>query len=212
MVHGTLVSLRILFWAVVLLAFFIYSMGLLMRSTVGSRAGEGNKYFDSFRSLHWSIFTLFRCLADGCSAGEGAPLHVHLAEEFGVGFMVLYVCMFLFGTFCILHLIMALFIDYVIVASRRRSQEARGNNALEMQNKLKDVICAMLVKTRGELGLQSKPCQEAPSAVSWYQRAIRTTDSTNMQQRKRAIVLDETIGMLETGLKITREVFYMWLR
>jgi len=211
MVHDSFAGLRILFWVVVILAFFIYSMGLVMRSIVGSRAEEGNKYFDSFRSLHWSMFSLFRCLTDGCSGDDGAPLHVHLAEEFGVGFMVLYVCMFLFGTFCILNLTMALFVDYVIVASRRRSLEARGNNELEMRNELKDVICAMLLKTRGELGLWSQAHQEAPSTVTWYQRTTQTKESINTQRRKRATILDEQIGMLDSDLKITRDIFHMWL-
>jgi hypothetical protein len=152
MVHGVVIGLRVLFWAVVLVGFFIYCIGLFCRSTLGNIPGNdarNDDYRYGFRTLGWSMFTLFRCFTDGCSADNGTPLQVHLADEFGVPFMVVYVFVFLFVTFGIFNLIMAIFIDYVMLASRRRSQESRGSNALEMQNKLRDFILNMSLRTEG---------------------------------------------------------------
>merc|ERR1711959_556427 len=66
MVQGVVAGLRVLFWAVVLLFFFIFLLGVVLRKTMGE--SEVNPYTrkNSFETVPRSMFTLFRCFTDGC--------------------------------------------------------------------------------------------------------------------------------------------------
>ncbi|CAE7243110.1 scn4aa [Symbiodinium pilosum] len=83
MVLGLFSGLRALGWAIVLLMFIIYTVGVLMRLVSD---------VEEFSSMPSSMFTLFRCLGpDGCSAYDGTPLPERLRLELGTPFFVLYI-------------------------------------------------------------------------------------------------------------------------
>jgi hypothetical protein len=210
MVHGVFLGLRVLFWAIVLLGCFIYCMGVFVRRTIGN-VEQGNKYFDDFRSLPWAMFTLFRCFTDGCSAIDGTPLHVHLAKELGLVFVVVYIFVFLFVTVGIFNLIMGIFIDNVFTASRRRSQLSRGENALEMENKLKETLYDMSMRTPGQTRRKSKFEHACRSLRSWFQRLSFSKGHSQTVSRLRATSVDAKMSRLGDDMKISRLVFRMWL-
>jgi len=181
-----------------------------MWSTIG-QSGERNEYFANFRSVVWSMFTLFRCFTDGCSAVNGTPLHVHLAEELGVLFMVAYVCVFLFVTIGIFNLIMGVFIDNVFTASRRKSQMSRGQNAVEMESRLKEFLYDMSLRSPGEPRRRSH-IEEAYTGVrNWCEKLLHSTGHFQTQSRMRASRIDSKLNKMDSGLRISRQVFNMWL-
>jgi len=207
-------GLRVLFWAIVLMTFFIYGMGIFMQRTVGSKAGQGNEHFDNFRSLPWSMFTLFRCFTDGCSAIDGTPLQVHLAEEFGVKFMLIYVFMFIFVTIGILNLILGMFVDNVFSASRRQSQKSRGNNSEEMKYLLTEALYDMSLRCETAVPQHNRKSKFSDT----YQGVRRISDfffqpSSVWQQRARlkSSRMASTVTKLDAGHKISRKLFTMWL-
>jgi len=97
----------------------------------------------SFGSVIWSMFTMFRCFTDGCSAFDGTPLQVHLSAYFGEFFMVAYVVIYLFVTVGIFNLIMATFLDYVMAVSCKRRQHEREINAAKMERCLRQLVAEL---------------------------------------------------------------------
>eukprot|EP00929_Paragymnodinium_shiwhaense_P101271 TRINITY_DN6421_c1_g2_i1.p1 TRINITY_DN6421_c1_g2~~TRINITY_DN6421_c1_g2_i1.p1 ORF type:complete len:743 (-),score=190.41 TRINITY_DN6421_c1_g2_i1:237-2465(-) len=148
MIQGVIAGLRVLFWAVVLLFFFIYLVGVMTRTTIGTSELHHFATTKSFESVPKAMFTLFRCFTDGCSAYDGSPLTVHLFEYYGGPFMILYILIFLFVTIGIFNLIMAIFIDNVMVASIQRKQKERGQNAVVMEVRLRALIVKLARKYR----------------------------------------------------------------
>jgi len=215
MVNGVLNGMRVLFWAVVLLGFFIYCFGVFLRRTLGTMEPddrEARKYFQNFATLPWAMFTLFRCFTDGCSAPDGTPLQVHLAQELGLAFMAVYVLAFLFVTIGIFNLIMGIFIDNVFTASRRRSQLSRGNNALEMQNQLKDTLCNMSMRTPGVTRRKTRIEKAFDSVKNWWSKLIYSKHHFQKEARKRATTLDKKFGKMHGGINISKPTFELWLR
>eukprot|EP00928_Gymnodinium_smaydae_P033202 TRINITY_DN23846_c0_g1_i1.p1 TRINITY_DN23846_c0_g1~~TRINITY_DN23846_c0_g1_i1.p1 ORF type:complete len:316 (+),score=47.66 TRINITY_DN23846_c0_g1_i1:354-1301(+) len=87
MVEGVFFGVRVLLWAIVLLFFLIFFLGIVMRTVVDEEYAE-------FKSLLSAMFTLFRCFTDGCTAYDGTPLQERLRQGYGqnVGsiFMIIY--------------------------------------------------------------------------------------------------------------------------
>jgi hypothetical protein len=212
MVLGVFTGLKVLFWAVVLLGSFIYCVALFTRSTLSYQTDE-YEYFDGFRSLPWSMFTLFRCFTDGCAAKNGTPLQVHLSERFGFGFMVAYVFIFLFVTIGIFNLIMANFVDYVSTANRRRSQEERGSNALEMQNQLKDLLIGLTFKAKVSHNRRSHVEQACHGFKAWFDRLLypRTHFQSEARRKSRRLDLEVTNQFKDEVVTVRRHEFNQWL-
>jgi len=213
MVLGVVTGLQVLFWAVVLLALFIYSMALVMRTQVGNATRDSNEYLHGFRSLPWAMFTLFRCFTDGCSADDGTPLQVHLAKEFGYAFMVGYVFVFLFVTMGIFNLIMANFVDYVSIANGRRSQEERSSNALEMQRQLKDILIDLTFQAEGWHSRKSKVEQACQGFRDWFDWLIHSRSYLQAEARRKNWQREQCSKQFNTnGMMISRHQFAQWLQ
>jgi len=98
------------------------------------------------------------------------------------------------------------------LASRRRSQQSRGSNALEMQNQLKDVLIDISLRTDGISPPRSKVEEACISVKRWFQRVIHSRHHRETQARRQSIYLYNKFKMLDSGMRITRQVFDMWLR
>jgi len=59
-------------------------------------------------TMERSMFTVFRCLVDGCAAADGTPLMVILWDVYGWGVIVAYVLTILFVTFGLFNLVMVI--------------------------------------------------------------------------------------------------------
>merc|ERR1719203_2363576 len=68
MVKGVIAGLRTLFWAIVLLVFVTYAVGVILRQTVGEDHVEMNDPYKTvlFNSISWSMATTFRCFTTDC--------------------------------------------------------------------------------------------------------------------------------------------------
>jgi len=213
MLHGVILGMRVLFWAVVLLFTLIYCLALVIVSTVKSDPNRSDYEVENFGSTLQSMFTLFRCFTDGCTAADGAPLHVHMAKKHGTIFMVAYGLVFLFVTMGLFNLIMAIFIEYVMTESLHRKQQERGRNTLELESRLKAVLC--------ELSRRSKPRESGRFLrlaetvrewiSSWFHNPTSNSSSFRFTLRESG-QLDKRMSELESDLAITRPVFNMWLK
>eukprot|EP00933_Yihiella_yeosuensis_P016240 TRINITY_DN13954_c2_g1_i1.p1 TRINITY_DN13954_c2_g1~~TRINITY_DN13954_c2_g1_i1.p1 ORF type:complete len:259 (+),score=44.69 TRINITY_DN13954_c2_g1_i1:106-777(+) len=76
------------------------------------------------------MFTLFRCVTDGCVDYDGRPLQESMRLKHGTVFMASYSAMFLFVTVGIFNLIMAVFIDHVCQESTHRELTQLGEDSL----------------------------------------------------------------------------------
>merc|ERR1712046_252288 len=75
MVLGVITGMRVLGWAVVLLGMVIFFLGVCARKFIGLSYSE-------FSSLNKAMFTIFRCVTDGCTSYNGAPLQERLRSDF----------------------------------------------------------------------------------------------------------------------------------
>jgi len=132
---GVLSGTRVLFWAIVLLFFTVYIVGLMARMIMGEE-----EELPEFKTTQAAMMTTFRCVTDGCSSVAGAPLHEYLREKYGAGFMLLYMVIFLFVVIGIFNLIMAVFLDSVLSDHHARELQELGYKSQEMEKYIANVI------------------------------------------------------------------------
>jgi hypothetical protein len=212
MIEGVFAGLRVLFWAVVLLFFFIYLLGIVLRKTMGESTTNPYAVRDSFESVPRSMFTLFRCFTDGCTAYDGTPLQVHLFQYYGAAFMFPYMLVFLFVTMGIFNLIMAIFIDNVMEASVHRKQQERGANSAVMEVALKELIATLVMHKQSEkgkstLGKAMSNVEERVSNLLDFHE-----DDKEGRLRLRMTQIDSDLQQLDNEeVIINRETFANWL-
>merc|ERR1740139_1552736 len=80
MVKGVIAGLRTLFWAIVLLVFVTYAVGVILRQTVGEDKVVMNDLYQTvlFKNMPWSMFMVFRCFTADCTLTDGTSLVGHL--------------------------------------------------------------------------------------------------------------------------------------
>merc|ERR1719353_2778388 len=88
---------------------------------------------DEFSTVPASMFTVFRCFVDGCSANDGTPLQERLRTRYGAPFMITYFLSMIFVQIGVFNLIMAIFIDTVAKNSDKRLQEELGLSATKFR-------------------------------------------------------------------------------
>merc|ERR1711957_280374 len=107
----------------------LYFLGCVFRMTIGNARPE-------FSTMARSMLTLFRCLTDGCSAFDGTPLQSHLHDMYGHIFVLGYYVIYLAVTIGIFNLIMAIFIEAVLNAGVKRTQQQLGEHRTQMENQI----------------------------------------------------------------------------
>jgi len=214
MVAGVFAAMRILFWAMFLFLAFIFLVAIVIRVTVGEievNLDSEKDYFQdrTFGSLSWSFFTLFRCFTEGCSAPDGTPLQVHLLEKSGWVFMACYIALFMFATFGISNLIMALFIEHVMNASLQKRKRDQEQNADELEAKLKEMILQLAQRDRL---FKTGRSRKGIGAIlrerfnSWIQPKRLKEKSA----RAKSSYLNRKLH--DEELLITRDAFNIWLK
>jgi len=145
-----------------LLLGLIYCIGVLLKQTIGSETWQGfqgcqaephvcaasESYIRKHRSelfstVFRSMFTVFRCFMDGCSASDGTPLMVHVQNSYGPLTIIFYVLVVLFVTFGLFNLIMAIFVENTLEAAKydeARRQQAKRQEYLQGARELKGLI------------------------------------------------------------------------
>jgi len=166
MIKGVFAGLRTLMWAIVLLVIETYVIGVLLRNTIGSEEtlpGEAlpeERFVMArllFSTVPRSMFTIFRCLTDGCSSTDGTPLMVTLHDAYGHFFIGAYVVVFVCTTFGLFNLILAIFVESTMQAAKHNEQKiqmARQSENMRVAMKLKEFVLRL---TTGKTADQEGP-------------------------------------------------------
>merc|ERR1719330_585564 len=142
LVKGVIAGLRTLFWAIVLLVFVSYAVGVLLRQTVGEYRHEVHDQYGTilFSSVPWSMFMVFRCITTSCDLPDGSPLDAHLYEMYGTTFVIGYSLTIIFVIFGIFNLIAATFVENVMEAARQKRQLTSEDEAARVFCKLRQLV------------------------------------------------------------------------
>eukprot|EP00927_Polykrikos_kofoidii_P021742 TRINITY_DN20495_c0_g1_i5.p1 TRINITY_DN20495_c0_g1~~TRINITY_DN20495_c0_g1_i5.p1 ORF type:complete len:634 (-),score=95.48 TRINITY_DN20495_c0_g1_i5:57-1958(-) len=166
-ITGLFSGLRVLIWSQVLLCLIIYLGAIFMTNMLGKSHPE-------FSTVPASMLTLFRCFTDGCAAYDGTPLQARLFREFGAIIFVGWVVSYLFVTFGIFNLIMALFIEHVLDAQTRRRRFDINERSDGVYIRLQEIMTEMvthyssqrLTPSEWTPGSPRKMSEEAPREIT----------------------------------------------
>jgi len=117
MVKGVVAGMRTLLWAILLLFFTVYILGIFATATLKDKTPELADR-DMFRSVPLSMFTVFRCLMGDCEDENGRPLVFMYYETHGVAFVAAYVFSTVLVVFGLFNLIFAIYIETTIAAAK----------------------------------------------------------------------------------------------
>eukprot|EP00929_Paragymnodinium_shiwhaense_P101266 TRINITY_DN6421_c0_g4_i1.p1 TRINITY_DN6421_c0_g4~~TRINITY_DN6421_c0_g4_i1.p1 ORF type:complete len:846 (+),score=238.92 TRINITY_DN6421_c0_g4_i1:173-2710(+) len=206
MVQGVVSGVRVLCWAIVLLFFCIFLLGILMRKMVGEDQPE-------FSTLPAAMFSLFRCFTDGCVAYNGTPLQERLRFDYGMVWMIGYILVFLFVTIGIFNLIMAIFIDNVVTAHVQRKQQTLGENAARMECKITEVIARRFAETRRVQIEEQMHLTRASFVGALHTSLLNLTPEGREEafKKKQQEVEEELAGLEDEDIVITKDIFNTWL-
>jgi len=184
-VLGVFSGLRVLFWAIVLLLVLIYVFGIGMATLADSQA--------EFDTLPDSMFTIFRCFTEGCSAYDGTPLQERLRRttfyDLGGVWMISYILVFMLVNVGIFNLIMAIFLDNVVSQQTLRKQKELSENALRSQVSIQHAVADLIGQEEGAVALPD--------------------DIKSMELSRQNKVMEKVLGQL--NLTVTRDRFSTWL-
>eukprot|EP00929_Paragymnodinium_shiwhaense_P037068 TRINITY_DN19813_c0_g2_i1.p1 TRINITY_DN19813_c0_g2~~TRINITY_DN19813_c0_g2_i1.p1 ORF type:complete len:843 (+),score=208.59 TRINITY_DN19813_c0_g2_i1:118-2646(+) len=156
MVKGVAAGFRTLFWAILLLGFMVYFTGLVLRMTIGFDVDSCVETPDScsrpmrfhmtqtdmslpFNTMPNAMLTVFRCVTGDCSSPSGTPLTVILTDIYGALFVLPYCLTYLFVTFGLFNLIMAMFVDTVMEASRLKRRMNEDKESVRVASQLQTI-------------------------------------------------------------------------
>ncbi|CAE7337173.1 Cacna1c [Symbiodinium sp. CCMP2592] len=193
---GVLSGIRVLFWAIVLLFFTVYIIGVSARLLITDA-----EQFPEFSSVDASMLTFFRCVTDGCTDLAGQPLQEHLRIKYGSFFMLVYMVIFLFVVIGIFNLIMAVFLDSVVSDHATRELQELGYKYDEMEEMISNVIATLASGRRVEKKDQAK------TFCSWI-CSLCVRPSHALKKSMRLNVHKE----MNKQVAVTRDEFNRWLQ
>jgi len=124
MVKGMLAGMRTLLWAILLLLFTVYVLGIFATKTLGGRPPETSDE-DLFVSVPLAMFTVFRCLMGDCEDKDGRPIVYMYYQENGFAFVVVYVLSTVMVVFGLFNLIFAIYIETTLAAAKQQHKMDR---------------------------------------------------------------------------------------
>jgi len=202
MVLGLFSGLRALCWAIVLLMFIIYTIGVLMRLVSD---------VEEFGSMPRSMFTLFRCFGpDGCAAYDGTPLPERLRLELGMPFFVLYILTTMTVGVGLFNLIMAVFLDNVLKSQGQRKMREIGDSSAavctDLQLHIRRFLCEPASET--ERGLFDRLSESAQQKLAHV-----TEEGYYRDQATKKKIAEATYQILqEDEVSISKDMFTVWLQ
>lgn len=193
MVLGVISGMRVLGWAMVLLASMIYSAAIFTTSMFGL----SELVDDEMSTVANSMFTLFRCFTDGCVARDGRPLNELLAQEWGLIWVIPYVFMYVGVTLGLFNLIMAIFIDNVMANQMQRKLQEISNTAANVEVDIKEQLLrlTLLSKTFG-----------IPEEIEREIKALDGHFSSNVARTRAKFE-----ALIGAKVVITKAAFLSWL-
>jgi hypothetical protein len=210
MVQGVVSGVRVLCWAIVLLFFCIFVLGILMRKLVGDEQPE-------FSTLEAAMLKLFRCFTDGCTAYNGTPVQERLRYDYGIVWMIGYILVFLFVTVGIFNLIMAIFIDNVVTAHVQRKQQLLGESSEVMEIRINEVIAKRFALIRendahAKEFMDPEDVETAQVVPSLSSIKNFTQDGKAQQlQNRQQDALEALAELSAVESVVTKDIFNTWL-
>jgi len=160
MLMRVLNGVRTLFWAFVLLIFVIYVLAIALRYNVtvptpvetapGTSLTSGDEFEILFSSVPTSMFTIFRCFTDSCTAADGTPLPLHMQDAYGWWFSAVYVVCFLFVTFGIFNLIIAVFVENTMQLGQQQDMRKYEEEKIATSQRLRKLLMKFCLTPYGE--------------------------------------------------------------
>jgi len=105
-----------------------------------------------FSSVFRSMFTVFRCLIDGCSSADGTPLILYFWDSHGVMFVVVYVLVVIFILFGVFNLIMAIFVEKTLEYAKldtAKRREARYKEEVRIAKEFRTLVLKICAHQQG---------------------------------------------------------------
>jgi hypothetical protein len=168
MVSGILGGTRTLFWSFVIIGIPMYIIALGLRETAGRLPRRQDDATENFVNLSTSLYTMFRCLVAGdCSDKGGRPIFAMLAASHGWVYAVAYVMSLLFMNFGLFNVIIAIYVENTVAASKYNEMALKQNrlqNEEFFSNKAKELL-ALVASSRkshrcaGTIDNQTISCQ-----------------------------------------------------
>jgi len=209
-------------WAVVLLLLVCYFWAIVMRMFYGNI-----EQLPEFHSLSSSVFTVFRCVTDGCAAYDGTPLQERLRmgrnvvtnETFTpplpeVLFFFVWILLYLFVTVGIFNLIIAVFIDNVNDGSARKKQYQLGVSAAKTELQLAEAFREQCIETGLAQSRRTLPQRMTQIVVEKLEDLESAASgrpprrNADMEHQTRAIKKE----MTKKNVSVDKEVFNSWIR
>jgi len=129
---------------------------LLLCETVGrveNARTSSDQVIIEFSTMNRAFFTVFRCIVGGdCADINGRPLWLQLTQRLGWGYGVMYVAMTMFVCFGLFNVIVALFVENVVNASKtdeRMKRRSRLRDQTFFAQKMTELI-GVLVRLQEE--------------------------------------------------------------
>eukprot|EP00928_Gymnodinium_smaydae_P030404 TRINITY_DN22628_c0_g6_i1.p1 TRINITY_DN22628_c0_g6~~TRINITY_DN22628_c0_g6_i1.p1 ORF type:complete len:658 (-),score=83.22 TRINITY_DN22628_c0_g6_i1:129-2066(-) len=198
-IHGAMGGMRTLAWSMVMVCLPLYTVALILRETVGTYDdADEHAGIKEFTHLGSGIFTVFRCVVAGdCTNENGMPIIVLLQQQYGWGYALLYVSTLLGFNFGLVNVILAIYVENSVAASKF-NQIAKKRNRL-LNNKLFSEKACELVYM---IVYYAAQVLEAPACVEYIERSDGLED----------IKIDEAEKLKELvtvacDLEITHDLF-----
>jgi len=165
MINGVFAGLRTLFWAFVLLLVIIYIVGVMLRQVTvdmdidcaTSTCTAPQEHLTRFEPLLFanvfrSMFTVWRCLIDGCSSADGTPLILYFWDAQGPLFVLAYIIVVVFIMFGVFNLIMAIFVEKTLEYAKldtAKRREARYKEDVRVAKELRTLVLKICAHQQG---------------------------------------------------------------
>eukprot|EP00930_Biecheleria_cincta_P026484 TRINITY_DN18664_c0_g1_i1.p1 TRINITY_DN18664_c0_g1~~TRINITY_DN18664_c0_g1_i1.p1 ORF type:complete len:609 (+),score=78.14 TRINITY_DN18664_c0_g1_i1:134-1828(+) len=158
---GIASGLRVLFWATIILFLLIYAVGITAVSFLRELEPE-------FETLPSAMFSIFRCVTDGCEAYDGRPLAERLRQRYGLIFMAPYVMVYLGTSLVLFNLIMSVIVDGVMSFHQQRKLADQSDTTLEVEIDIKEELIRILLSSTA-YGVPYEILQEIVSLTTAFE-------------------------------------------
>jgi len=196
MVYGVVSGIQVLLWAIVLLVLLVFFVGVILRKFMDDH--------EEMSTMPAAMFTVFRCLTDGCAAYDGTPLQERIRDEYGAPFLIAYILVFMFVTFGVFNLIMAIFIDNVVTGSVARKQAELGESRDRMQVLIEDTFAKLILNQSPEL--------REDTLADRMEKVMHKISPELKKVRNSVKPPKSAFESLPKDTSVSRDVFNLWLQ
>jgi hypothetical protein len=190
MIQGVASGMRVLLWALVLLSALVYFLGVTLANLMGEK-------YEELSSVTAAMFTVFRCLTDGCAAYDGTPFQERVRADYGMVFIIPYVLTIMMVIFGLFNLIMAVFVGKIGEHSARRKQQLLGLTIDSTRKAFKCSFARFIMRCKVSSG-----------------RSHHNLTTAEKEALALQLEADELAAFhsLPDGISINRQIFNEWLK